>query len=255
MADWQFLLNRFPVEILHNIFDYLWCDEIIYSLFNQNEHLDEIIRQYSSHRWNFLLIQKSRFDHVCRIIPVDRVIFLRLSDDLVTPGQSKLFLSYFSLQQFIRLRSITLHQLEHDSLNLALTQLIELNELRSVSIFRTDTKDNSLLRIPSEVLLRLNRLTVGSALRFELSIPLENLRYLTVERWDIKYLGEILSKLPQLTFLDVDLEVGASKISDLRISSPLCCLKLKLASKSSFIRSFSYSIFEMFRFLDENERH
>ncbi len=128
------IFDLFPVELVHNLFTYFWSDEILYSFFNINDHLNAIILSYYSHKINFQSIGKRHFDILCRLIRPDQLISLTLSDDDGTPDQSKLFFSHFHIEPFVYLRSFTLLDVEIDSLKSISSKLNKLNQLHSLLI-------------------------------------------------------------------------------------------------------------------------
>jgi hypothetical protein len=91
--------------------------------FNVNDYVNTVLQSYSAYRLNFQSIQKLDFDIICHRIHPDEIIFLALSDDNDTPDQSQLFLSYFRIKQFIRLRSLTLIQPNINSLQIIFAYL------------------------------------------------------------------------------------------------------------------------------------
>lgn len=244
--------NQLPVELLYTIFDYFYTDEILHSFFHLNNHVDDVIHTYSSHRFNFQLIQKSDFDHVCQVVKPNQVISLRLSNNSNIPNQSKLFLSYFSLERFHRLRSLYLLDIDLVILKLIISELHKLDQLRSLSIYCNNlaAKDSLVYRgydtvlptIPLEILTRLNRLSLGSGLNFQEPNALINLRYLTLEICSCKTLQIISWNMPHLIYLNVSLHVGASDVSDILLPSSLDWLTLRIEGKYCSINITSYFI-------------
>ena len=129
------IFDLFPVELIHTLFTYFWSDEILYSFFDINDHLNAIIFSYYSHRINFHIVI---FIILCHLIRPVQLISLTLSDGNYTPDQSKLFFSYFHLEQFVNLRSFSLFDIEIDSLKSILFNLNKLHQLRSLTIYCDD---------------------------------------------------------------------------------------------------------------------
>lgn len=138
----QCLLDWFPVEILHTIFSYLLAHEILLSFSNVTPHLDAILLSYSDYRCDFTSILKHYFDLVCHRIRPDQVTSLALSDEEHTPGQSKLFLSRFRMEQFARLRSLKFVDVQNDSLEIIFRSLNKLNGLRMLSVDISPNRDD-----------------------------------------------------------------------------------------------------------------
>ncbi len=112
--------DTLPVEIIHRIFDNLDIQTIFFSLRYVCRRFYSIVHSYRSYHFNFESISKSKFHLICRLIPFEHVVSLTLSDKDKTHGQIQLFLSLFDLNQFIRLRSLTLIQIEDYHLNIFL---------------------------------------------------------------------------------------------------------------------------------------
>ncbi|CAF4255971.1 unnamed protein product, partial [Rotaria sordida] len=93
----SFLLDRFPIEILHIIFDYFWAHEILHLFFDTSDYFNDILSNYDRYRINSQSITKSDFDFICHFILPNQVISLILSDEKETPYQSELFFSDFQI--------------------------------------------------------------------------------------------------------------------------------------------------------------
>lgn len=106
------MLEHLPVEILHRIFDYLDVQTLIFSLRSVCKRFFLIVNSYNRYDWNFQSLCKADLRSILRIIPISNVISITLSDEDRTRGQIHYFLSSCSLDKFIRLRSLTLLQIE-----------------------------------------------------------------------------------------------------------------------------------------------
>jgi hypothetical protein len=244
------LFDVLPAELVYTLFNYFWCDEILRSFFEINDHINNLIYSYSSHRINFQSILKCDFEKICRLIRTDQVISLRLCDD-DTPLQSQLFFTYFDIEQLTRLRSISLSNVDINSFELILPKLNKLKQLRSVSIHCDNIVEKYLQRlinnpiksllslIPPEVSIQLNRLNLGPGINFQGSVLPINLRYLIIEKSNVGNLQMILSQISELILLNISLEVGRSNIGQICASSSLRWLILKITGKDSFNQLFS----------------
>ncbi|CAF4030716.1 unnamed protein product [Rotaria sordida] len=110
----SFLLDRFPIEILHIIFDYFWAHEILHSFFDTSDYFNDILSNYDRYRINGQSITKSDFDFICLFILPNQVISLILSDEKETPYQSELFFSDFQIDYYTRIRALKLIDLNND---------------------------------------------------------------------------------------------------------------------------------------------
>lgn len=131
-------LDFLPVELLHNLFSYFLAHEILFSFSDISDYVTAVLLDYPSYRWNFQAIKKLDFDQVCHRIRPDQVISLILSDDNDTPGLSEIFLSRFNIEQFVRLRSLRLIEIEVESLKSIFPHLYQLTQLHALS-FNSET--------------------------------------------------------------------------------------------------------------------
>ena len=90
-----------PVEILLSFYDV-----------SVSVYVDSVLITYSACQLNFKFIHIDDFDLACHQIRPDNVMPLTLSDNPYTGGQSRLFLSYYQIEQFYRLRSLKLINIE-----------------------------------------------------------------------------------------------------------------------------------------------
>ncbi|CAM2724474.1 unnamed protein product [Rotaria socialis] len=97
-----------PVEIVHRIFDYLPTETIVSSIRYVCKRFYSIISGYNNYEVDFRYMARSDLCSMARIIDPKNIISVTLSDEIQTPGQIRLFLTHFQIDQFIRLRSLTL---------------------------------------------------------------------------------------------------------------------------------------------------
>ena len=110
-------LLTLPVEILHHIMDYVDTQTVFLSFSNVCTYFRAISNTYNRYRLNFTSISKPDFHRVCQLIQPTNILSLTLSDDNTTPGQIRLFLSLFNIDQFTRLHSLTLLGIDDNDLN------------------------------------------------------------------------------------------------------------------------------------------
>jgi hypothetical protein len=191
-------LDFFPVELLYIIFDHLWAHEIFYSFLSISDYLDSIMLSYNRYSLNFQSILKKHFDLVCRHIQPHQVISLTLSDSDDTPGQTQLFLSFFSMNQFTRLRALTLVEIDDESRSL----FIDLHELESLISLELELK----FYLPyHKIAPQIKRLIlndpIGSYFNVKTSIfgnSLPHLDHLTLPYCSCTQLRQILYLIPTL---------------------------------------------------------
>ncbi|CAF4490987.1 unnamed protein product [Rotaria socialis] len=104
-----------------------------------NPFIDAALVFYTEYSIDFISILKIHFDLVCHRIRPDQVVFLKLQDDHNAPCQIQLFLSYFRVEQFTRLRSLTLTLDVSDSGTQIFLNLDKLSSLESLSLMSYET--------------------------------------------------------------------------------------------------------------------
>ncbi|CAF1647732.1 unnamed protein product [Adineta ricciae] len=215
-------IDRFPTELFHHLFEYFWADEILHSFSNLNDRIDSILKFYSAYRINFQSIRKSTFHLVCKQIRPEQVLSLVISDENDTIGQSELFLSYFQIEQFTNLRSLSLIHMKKESLHRFLQNLSNLKQLDSLSFDSSYRKriftDISSTSIENNIPIQINlpkyypellpRLKYFSTCYWDelTSIEFRNLRQLRLYSFTFHRVNEILYHAPQLHSLTLLLE-------------------------------------------------
>lgn len=230
------LLDCFPVEILHTIFSYILAHEILLSFSNISPYLDAILLAYSDYRWDFTSILKDDFDLVCQRIRPDQVTSLVLTDGDDTPGQSKLFLSRFQMEQFTRLRSLTMLDVQRDSLETIYLSFNKLDGLCSISLNISSTTDpfcTDYYLYLDDPMSRLNRLPL------EL-IPISRLRHLKITSRIADDFENIFKTGLNLQSLDIYLNHFPSNVESYAQLTHLTRFVLQMDSE--YICMFSTSI-------------
>ncbi|CAF1135214.1 unnamed protein product [Rotaria sordida] len=208
-------------------------------------YVSNALLKYSYYQVDFRSIFKTNFDLICYKIKPDQVISLTLSDDDDdTPGQSELFLSRFRIEQFIRLQSLTLFNIELNALE---SILLSLNKLTQLRLFSFHTKDvrreyldwvsdysSKITRINQLILEtfiqvspRLNRLSLSNGTTLT-TIPFQRLRCLILGKSTIDQLQMVFTHTPELRSLNVCLIGNISNIECLHPPSQLNPLTLTI---------------------------
>jgi hypothetical protein len=151
------LLDVFPVELIHHLLNYFSAHEIFYTFTNVSSYIDHVLLAYSNYCVNFKSVTKKEFDFACQRIIPDQVISLILSDNEDTPGQVELFLSRFQINQFTRLRSLTLVDVGPDFWEPIVTKLIDLKDLRSFLYDAPNRSDSWISKIAYEDITELDK--------------------------------------------------------------------------------------------------
>ncbi|CAF1275197.1 unnamed protein product [Adineta steineri] len=144
-----------PNEVLLQCFQYLNAPDIFYSFDQLNSHFSTLIRNVPLYL-NFCQMKKSLFNHFSQTILLNpeikqKIIYLQLSND-GTPGQIEHFLSLFSLNKFLNLRSLSLINLKKNNTKQLLSILPFLSNLYSFSFTGTN---NEILEIIPKSKLRI----------------------------------------------------------------------------------------------------
>lgn len=239
MSHWC-VLNQFPVEIFYILFDYFTSDEVFRTFFNINDYIDSIIDSYPNHRLHLKSIRKSEFDLLCSHIQPEQVISLILSDDDNTPGLSALLLSRFRLEQFTRLQSLTLIDIECDSLKSIMSNLHKIDHLRafsfsegSIRCIHSQQQCSGSFDVPDtfiQTFPQLNRLQLQNVPN--VTFPsLSNLRHLKIEECSPRDLKVIFEHASQLRSLSTCLQLPKRNFNVPIPENRLIQLDLQIKSK------------------------
>ncbi|CAF4832592.1 unnamed protein product [Rotaria sp. Silwood1] len=234
-------LDRFPVEILHILFDYIPLAELYYNLYNVSDYINAVLLCYPISLINLTSFLQYHINFICYHIKPDQIISLTLLDNIDNNGQSELFFSHFHIEQFIQLQSLTLINTENNLLHCILPNLNKLNHLRSFSFditeyYRMINKDyrlrftqvkSILLNSCINLLSQLNQLTLYNIQEMTLK-PLSCLRHLKISECSTTELQRICLEIPQLKSFEACLHDDPIYIEDLSSLSKLSRLILKI---------------------------
>ncbi|CAF3007511.1 unnamed protein product [Rotaria socialis] len=218
-------LDAFPVEILYAIFSYFLAHEILLTFSSASPFVDAALVTYSDYRIDFKSILKRHFDLVCRRIRPDQVVSLKLFDDDDTPCQIKIFLSQFQIEQFTRLRSLTLPDVQTSWLQHILSNLNKLERLNSLKLVNTPFSGRIYER--SDCLINY---TVENRLK---CIPLSHLQQLTISNCSFHDLENIFTRALQLKSLNIQLTGAAASLKYFPVLPQLTSLMLKIDDENS----------------------
>jgi hypothetical protein len=93
-------IETLPVELLHQIFDNLDTETILFSIRSVCRLFKSVVKTYDRLALNFKLISKSNFNILCRLINPKNVISLEFSNNEQTSNHIDLFVSLVHLRQF-----------------------------------------------------------------------------------------------------------------------------------------------------------
>jgi hypothetical protein len=234
------LFDQLPVELLHTLFNYFSASELLFTFHNVNDYVNTTLVSYPDYHFNLKFISKVHFHYLCCYVRPEQVISLTLSDGDDTPGQSEAFFSCFRMEQFTRLRSLTLIEIEFNSLESVFANLHKLDQLRALSFdnqsirYQYSPQDRpvpyDLRNVNMRVLSRLNRLHLnnGTMLTYT-SFP--HLRHLKLEECSDDELETIFQHALQLESLSVCLNVRGSNFELIIPPNQLTRLSLEIKSK------------------------
>ncbi|CAF2577764.1 unnamed protein product [Rotaria sp. Silwood2] len=260
-------LDRFPVEILHILFNYIPIPELYYNLYNVSDYINAILIHYSISLINLKSFLQYHVDFICHHIKPDQIISLKLFDDIDNNGQSELFFSHFHIEQFTQLQSLTLINIENTFLEFILPNLNRLNHLRSFSFdttedYRMINKDyrlrftqckSILLNTCTNLLSQLKQLTLYNVQEMTLK-SLSCLHHLKISECSTTELKRICSEIPQLKSFNACLQGDPIYIKDLSSLSNLTWLILKIDVfknqflSMNFIEEFLPNLFQLKHF-------
>ncbi|CAF1215473.1 unnamed protein product [Rotaria sordida] len=195
--------DHLPVELIYKIFDYLWAHEIFDAFFNVSEYLRAVLKSYDRFLINFQSVRKTQFDLTCRLIRPDQVVLLSLSDKNNTLDQCILFFSYFSIEQFVNLRSFEIDSFNEGTFE-RLRSLLQLKYLSSLHLPSRLWHSGALKTFIRSIVPRLRRLVTDDCF-FEHS--LDHLQHLILTRChctEIKHLFKNIRHIRSLKITLVD---------------------------------------------------
>ena len=126
-------LSALPVELIHHLFKYLDIGTILFSFRYVCKQFYNIVETFDQYQVDMRLIAKSDFDRLCSILCPEKICSIILANDMHTPYQIPTFLSRFSFDQFVRLRSLYLIKIEENNLFTILMHL-SICSLQSLTI-------------------------------------------------------------------------------------------------------------------------
>ncbi|CAF3886557.1 unnamed protein product, partial [Rotaria sp. Silwood1] len=239
----QLLLDRLPVELIFNIFNYLTAIEILHSFYSFSQYLRQCIRKYQQYKINFQTIHKHEFDWICNVIHPDQIMTLTLSDSEETPGQMDLFFSCFATfdQSFTRLKHLRLRNPEEfpnlSQMKCLHTLTIDFKRWAIYSfdyehIRRYDKYLANIFRLPTLRTLILNNESLNIDFNFQLLPIAEHLHTFQVHLKSIDNLPFIFKCLPNIKRLSLSLKTRSMDnnfISELNVPCSLTHLTIKLS--------------------------
>jgi hypothetical protein len=222
MGDKQTIMKfeSLPNEIFVLCFEYLNAPDIFYAFEQLNPRFYRLIRNVPL-RLNFEDIHKSIFDRFCEKMldytEIQQQIYsVKLSNEH-THGQIQAFFTYFSLNEFIQLRSLTLIEIKENNLEQLSSILPLLSQLTCLRLVRSlMTSDTLISKLPRCKPNILSTSSLNSTLSsFQEIIPLTKL---SIKFGMLNQYYQILLDIPFLQYLNISRGLQFESVSSADIS-------------------------------------
>jgi hypothetical protein len=200
-------LYSLPVEILYRILDDVDGQTILLSFRNVCTKFKAITNSYNQYKLDLTSISNANFVFICHHIRAENLISLDLSNDEKTPDAIDRFFSLVAIDRLIRLRSLTLLQLNNNELQTRLHSTFAVCPLTSLSIKSKDDDElparSVLLSIVTQSNLRRLDFNVSYYREInEVPWPVDcTLEYLRMNTCTIQQFWAILDHSPNLRTL------------------------------------------------------
>ena len=202
-------LETLPAELLYRIADYLDVQTVLLSFRYVCTKFHTIVDQ--SYRRELHLssgLARNDFDRLCSWINPSTLLSITLLNNEETPGQILLFFSRFHLEQFIRLRSLTLIDIDAQDCQTILRHT-RAKSLKKLSLQLQGKRNRPILEFLSEFICRsdLQSLTLNTFAHSIEEIFLcaqSELQHLTIGVCTYEEYQTILRSCPQLRTLVLD---------------------------------------------------
>jgi hypothetical protein len=147
----SYFFENLPSELMEMIFRYLSGCDLYFSFGNLNYRFNTLLANYRYYSLDFRYVSKMIFDSMIEYIQPSHIYALTLSNSIETIGQIDLFLSYWKLSDFINLRSLHLHRIDHFILTLVQSDIMKLSNLLILRIDGCQMDDDSFLEQLSQL--------------------------------------------------------------------------------------------------------
>ncbi|CAF0912409.1 unnamed protein product [Adineta steineri] len=215
-----------PNEILFPCFQYLNAPDLFHSFDQLNSRFSTLIRNIPLYL-NFFQMKKSLFHHFCQIILVNseikqKSIYLQLSND-GTHGQIEHFLSLFSLNTFLNLRSLSLIDLNENNIKQVLSILPFLSSLYSFSFTGTNIQTLDIISKSKLRILTVRYLEFESTSINQTTIIGITSLTITDSQLDNFKLFKLFEYAPMLKYLNIQTLANSemNKYNELKINAKL----------------------------------
>ena len=203
----QISLLTLPTELLHRICDFLDAKTMLLSLRPVCAQLHAMTASYHHYK---VYCRSTASVYLCRLIRPENIVSLGFGDSTSHLGYLDLFLHTFNIDQFTRLRSLTLHKFRNGDLQALLYQITLHCHLTSFAMYSEIPKDagDTLLLLSSTIAQpTLRRLVLRAHLSDidELAWPTHcNIEQLSIGTCTMKQLCLILQSSARLQTLIMD---------------------------------------------------
>ena len=197
--------ENLPNEIFIHCFEYLNAPDIFYAFEQLNVRFYRLIRTIPL-RLNFEDIHKSIFDRFCEKMldytEIQQQIYSLKLSNKNTHGQIHAFFTYFSLDEFTQLRSLTLIEIKENNIEPLSSILPLLTQLTCLRLFKSSrTPDTLISKLPRRKPNILSTSSLNSTFSsFQEIIPLTKL---SVNFCMLNHCYQILRDIPFLQYLNI----------------------------------------------------
>lgn len=245
-------IERLPVELCYRIFDNLDVETIIFSVRPVSKLFESIVYNYDRYDLNFTLMSKLHMNVLSRLINPSNVLSLTLLNNERTSNQIETFISFFSSEQFTRIRSLTLFNIDTSQLNIILEK-VNLNLLKTFSIKIKNDNDASTGTsiIPQSTICKLeNDMDMFRILKNSL-LSNDTIQYLHInDEIDMNDLYEVFECCPHLYTLIIEtIEIIKNNNSLSRRFPQLTSLTIKQLDR------INIDMLELFQLMTSSLKH
>jgi hypothetical protein len=188
-------LELFANELLFDIFESLSTAHLIHAFSGLNSRFNQLLyAHFQTHQIDLQSIGNYDFDVLCQEylpILIDKIISLRLSNNMETPNLYELFLSRgFTFDRFIHLQSLSLHHINSlYTINQIIVQcryLLYLNHFNLIDClvnqYSNDTTAmmNNIWNLPKLTHFTINNLTKTGSCLYKLSVVSLSIEYVSI---------------------------------------------------------------------------
>ncbi|CAF1402001.1 unnamed protein product, partial [Adineta ricciae] len=242
-------LEQLPNELLFELFEYFHLVDLFRAFYRLNLRFNRLLFDYNQqYHLDLRSISKHDTEIVCKdYLPLvnQRIISIRLSDDVETPISSEIFFaSTFTFDQYVRLQSLSLYHICSLSRTYEiLSQCQHMSRLRHLSFikcnFWQDDKDfqyfiNTIWTLPKLTHCTLDYTIPGHRLLTQISSVSQSIECISMKdiHCNFRALSHLFEHTPKLRRLQTTIFCGCSD-EQIHTTNPSSIVALNIVQKSS----------------------